>query len=270
MHHQLATPAAAPPLADPATGVAAPPIGSVLAESDLQRPDYAPQAIDQVLALAGLSAGGRVCDIGAGVGHLARMLAERGMDVVAVEPDAAMRAVGERRLRYLVNVRWTIGTAESTGQPAGAFDLVSFGSTFDGGDRVGALAETHRILRPRGWFCCLWNHRVLEDPVQAAIEAIVASHVPGYGDGARREDQAAVINAARRFGRVHYIEARTAHRVDRAGVVAAWRSNATLARQAKDAFDAVVDAIDRYLAAHGHAVIDIPYVTRLWAAQRLD
>jgi ubiquinone/menaquinone biosynthesis C-methylase UbiE len=270
MQQQSTSTVGAAAKAEPARGMAVTWDYTSLAESYLKRPDYAAQAIDQVLALAGLAAGGHVCDVGAGVGHLTRMMAERGMDVVAVEPNAAMRTLGERELRPFANVRWAVGTGEATGQPAGAFDLVSFGSSFNVADRAKALVETHRILRPHGWFCCLWNHRVLEDPIQAAIEGIIASHVPGYSYGSRREDQTAVIKASHRFGRVHYIEGKVTHRMDRAGVVEAWRSHATLARQAKDEFDAVVDAIDRYLIAQGHDQIPIPYVTRLWAAQRLD
>ena len=242
---------------------------TALAKSYVKRPDYAAEAIDRIVALAGLEAGDKVCDVGAGVGHLTRMMAERGLLVVAVEPNAAMRAIGERRLKSLPGVRWAVGTGEATGQPEAAFRLVSFGSSFNVADRPQALIETHRILQPDGWFCCLWNHRVLDDPIQAAIERIIAQRVPEYAYGSRREDQTPIIDASRRFGRVHFIEAKVTHRIERHDVVEAWRSHATLARQARDKFDDVVDAIERYLEGLGRAQIDIPYVTRAWAAQRL-
>lgn len=243
---------------------------TALAESYLKRPDYAPEAIDRVLAMAEIVAGDDACDVGAGVGHLTRMLAARGLQVVAVEPNAAMRALGQRQLAGKPNVRWTVGTGEATGQPAASFDLVSFGSSFNVADRKLALVETHRILRPGGWFCCLWNHRVLEDKVQAGIEAVIRDNVAGYDYGSRREDQTEIIDASRLFGPVRYIEAGIVHRMDRAGIVEAWRSHATLQRQAGTRFDAVVDAIDAFLAKQGRASFEIPYTTRLWAAQRRD
>ncbi|MCC7047655.1 MAG: methyltransferase domain-containing protein [Alphaproteobacteria bacterium] len=243
---------------------------TTLAKSYLKRPDYAPEAIDRLITLVGLRAGDSACDVGAGVGHLTRMLAERELRVLAVEPNAAMRTLGEQQLRRHANVRWAVGTGEATGQPDGAFHLVSFGSSFNVADRAQALVETHRILRRGGWFCCLWNHRDLDDPIQAEIERIIGQHVPEYAYGSRREDQSAIIEASRLFGAVRFIEAAITHRMDRAGVVEAWRSHATLARQARDKFDTVVDAIDHYLAGLGREQIDIPYVTRMWAARRRD
>jgi len=243
---------------------------TTLAEAYLKRPDYAPEAIDRLLEMAGIAAGDRACDVGAGVGHLTRLLASRGLQVVAVEPNAAMRTRGEEQLRHAANVRWAVGTGEATGQDSGAFDLVSFGSSFNVADRARALAETYRILRPHGWFCCLWNHRALDNPVQAAIEAIIGRHVPEYAYGTRREDQTEVIDASKLFGPVQYIEAGITHRMNREGVVEAWRSHATLQRQAKDKFGTVIAAIEAYLAENGLDTIEIPYVTRMWAAQRRD
>lgn len=241
---------------------------TALATAYLKRPDYAPQAVDRMLALAGLGAGAKACDVGAGVGHLTRVLARRGLLVTAVEPNEAMRTLGEQQLHGKANVRWTVGTGEATGQPDGAYDLVSFGSSFNVTDRARTLAETHRILKYGGWFCCLWNHRVLDDPIQASIEAIIRAQVPAYAYGTRREDQTAVIDASGLFGPVHAIEAAIAHRMDRAGIVEAWRSHATLQRQAGGKFDAVIDEIERYLDAQERDSFEVPYITRLWAAQR--
>ena len=159
-----------------------------LAESYVKRPDYAGTAIDWIVETAGIGRGAKVCDVGAGVAHLTIMLAERGLDVVAVEPNDAMRALGIKRTERFSNVRWFEGTGEKTGQPDATFDLVTFGSSFNVTDRELALKETARILKPEGWFACMWNHRDLSDPLQSKIEAIIGSHVEGYSYGSRRED----------------------------------------------------------------------------------
>lgn len=238
-----------------------------LADAYLQRPDYADAVIDAMLAIAGAGKGDKVCDVGAGVAHLTMMLAARGMEVVAVEPNDAMRANGIARTLDLADVSWFEGTGEATGQAARAFDLVTFGSSFNVCDRQQALEETARILKPRGWFACMWNHRHLDDPIQARIEAIIKERVPGYGYGSRREDQTSVIDASALFGPVVHLDARVIHQQTVEQCVEAWRSHATLERQAGAGFPEVVSAIEAYLNSLDTAAIQIPYSTNIWVAR---
>lgn len=240
---------------------------STLADAYLKRPDYADAAIDAMLSIAGAERGDAFCDVGAGVAHLTLMLAARGLDVVAVEPNDAMRANGIKRTVDLTNVRWHEGTGEATGQTSEAFDMVTFGSSFNVCDRQRALKETARILKPRGWFACMWNHRYLEDPIQARIEAIIKDRVQGYGYGTRREDQTAVIDASALFGPVVHLDARVIHEQTIEECLVAWRSHATLERQAGAKFHEVISAIEDYLKSLDTASIQIPYSTNIWVAQ---
>ncbi|NWL78580.1 methyltransferase [Pseudomonas taiwanensis] len=237
-----------------------------LADAYLKRPDYSDAAIDAMLAIAGLESG-KVCDVGAGVAHLTLMLAARKFDVTAVEPNDAMRANGIKRTERLANVRWFEGTGEQTGQETGAFDMVTFGSSFNVCDRQQALKETARILKPNGAFACMWNHRRLDDPIQEEIESIIKRAVSGYGYGTRREDQTAVIESSGLFGPVVHLDAGVLHQQTVAECVEAWRSHATLARQAGSGFHAVVQSIEDFLKGLGTDSIDIPYSTNIWVAQ---
>ena len=240
---------------------------TTLADAYLKRPDYADAAVDAMLSIARVEVGDKVCDVGAGVAHLTLMLAARGLDVSAVEPNDAMRANGVKRTERLGNVRWHEGTGEATGQASQAFDIVTFGSSFNVCDRHQALKETARILKPRGWFACMWNHRQLENPIQAQIEAIIKERVSGYGYGTRREEQTAVLDSSGLFGPVVHVDARVMHEQPIEECVEAWRSHATLERQAGAAFHQVIDAIEDYLRRLGTPSIQIPYSTNIWVAQ---
>jgi SAM-dependent methyltransferase len=239
-----------------------------LARHYASRPDYAPAAIDAILVRAGIGAGAKACDIGAGSAHLTIPLLERGLVVEAVEPNAEMRRLGQSRTQRFPQVHWFEGTGEATGRPDGAYAIVTFGSSFNVTDRPKALQETARLLRPRGWFACLWNHRDLDDPLQAAVEALIRTKVPEYGYGARREDQTEVIAASGLFEPSEPFEGRVTHRVDREIWIEAWRSHATLARQAGARMDEVVQAITDYVRAACETEMPVPYVTRGWIAQR--
>lgn len=242
---------------------------TALAQSYVSRPDYADAAIDQMIRTVGVHPGAQACDVGAGVAHLTLPLLRRGLRVTAIEPNAAMRALGVERTREFPNVAWRNGTAEQTGEPDRAFELVTFGSSFNVCDRPTSLRETARILRPNGWFACMWNHRDLDDPLQRAIESVIHSRIPGYTYGNRREDQTSVITDSGLFESVTYIEARVTHRLSKGRFVDAWRSHATLQRQAGEAFQDIVRAIEALALGLPDASVSVPYQTRVWVARRI-
>lgn len=239
-----------------------------LARAYLKRPDYADGAIDNMLERAHVGRGVFACDVGAGVAHLTLKLLERGLRVVPVEPNDEMRRLGSERTREKYpDVRWVEGTGEQTGQRDAHFGLVTFGSSFNVTDRPKALAESVRILRPGGFFACMYNHRELDDPLQARIEAAIRSHLPSYGYGTRREDQTPVIAESGLFGKVQVLEARISHQQSQADCLEAWRSHATLQRQAGERFLEVIESIRAVLESTGKDPIEVPYTTRVWLAQ---
>ena len=238
-----------------------------LAEAYLKRPDYSDSAIDDMLSVAGICSGQKVCDVGAGVAHLTIKLAERKLNVTSVEPNDAMRKRGIARTEKFSNVQWFEGTGENTGQADTTFDMVTFGSSFNVTDRQKALLETSRILKPRGWFACMWNHRNLEDPLQARIEGAIKSHLVGYDYGTRREDQEPIIQESGLFEGSKKIEGEVIQKQTTKDCANAWRSHATLHRQAGDKFDSIIKDIEKILSEIDGNEIAIPYITRIWVAQ---
>ncbi len=239
-----------------------------LADAYLKRPNYAPDALARLFAIAGIKKGDRVCDIGAGVAHLTLPLAALGCVVDAVEPNDAMRANGIKRTAQYPDVTWKEGAGEHTGCPSGIYDFVTFGSSFNACDRQKALEETHRLLKPEKYFTCLWNHRDLDDPIQKEIENLIKKFIPQYGYGTRREDQTEVIKQSGLFDDIQKVEGQVAQQQKVGDVIEAWRSHATLHRQAGKDFHTIIDQIARYLNSLGVAAINIPYTTRAWIARR--
>ena len=239
-----------------------------LAEAYPTRPDYADAAIDRIVAITDLKGPVRALDAGAGAGHLTIKLAERGWDITALEPNAAMRAHGVHRTRAWPNVRWADGVMENTGQPSRSFAVCTYGSSFGVVDREVTLREAARVLEDDGWFVCVFNHRVLEDPLQSEIEEFIRSRIAGYAYGTRREDQSAVIAESGLFGPVVSIETPVAHVRPVTEWIQTWRSHGTLQRQAGDRFLEIVDGIAAIVMRASTDRIEVPYVTRAWLAQR--
>lgn len=241
-----------------------------MAEVYLARPDYADDALEQIFRITGLKAGDKVCDIGAGVGHLSLPLERHGCIIHAVEPNDDMRNTGKKRTEGKESISWFEGIAEETGRPGNEYDLVSFGSSFGVCDREKALKETARLLKTGKWFVCLWNHRNFEDPVQKTIEQIIKDNIPDYEYGTRREDQQEIIENSGLFENVQKLEGTINWKMSIPDIMTAWRSHATLKRQAGDKFDSIVDQIEKYLTSLNQEYIMVPYTTRAWVARRKD
>lgn len=146
------------------------------------RPEYPEAAVRHVVAA--LPAGAVVLDLAAGTGKLTRPLLAASLEVIAVEPVAEMRAALPDGARALT------GTAEAIPLEDASVDGVTVGQAFHWFDGDAALAEIARVLRPGGVLALLWNRRVLEDPLNQAIEELVAPYradVPSHRTGAWRE-----------------------------------------------------------------------------------
>lgn len=243
---------------------------TALAEAYLKRPDYANDVLAAIFRIGEMKPGEKVADLGAGEAHLTLPLLAQGFEVSAVEPNDAMRALGQKRTNGSTHVHWSEGTGEHSGLPGGVYDLVTFGSSFNVCDRPLALKETCRLLKPRKHFACLWNHRDVTDPIQQRIEDIIKAAIPSYAYGTRREDQTEIIAASGLFEDITPVTGTITWKQDIRDTVRAWESHGTLHRQAGDKFTAIIAQIKAYLESLGVQEIDIPYTTRAWVARRKD
>jgi len=123
------------------------------------RPSYPSEAINQLLSELGEPSQLIAADIGAGTGISARLLADRGVSVWAIEPNAAMSAAAETHPQ----VECRTATAEQTGLMDGSIDLLTCFQSFHWFDPEPTLTEFRRILKPSGRLALVWNKRDLSD-----------------------------------------------------------------------------------------------------------
>ncbi|MEB3355420.1 MAG: methyltransferase domain-containing protein [Synechococcales bacterium] len=133
------------------------------------RPAYPQAAVDY--AIAGLGAPSRlvVADIGAGTGISSRLFAQAGAQVMAIEPNEAMRTAAEPHPQ----VTFQTGTAEQTGLADQSVDLITCFQSFHWFEPAATLAEFRRILKPTGRVALAWNERNSADPLTHDYAAAV-------------------------------------------------------------------------------------------------
>ncbi len=137
----------------------------------LERPDrelLMPR--DVVMGFVGVPFGGKVADVGAGLGWLTLPLAlavGSPGEVFAIDPSReAVEFIAERaRQAGLAQVRPCQAPAEATGLADNFLDRIVWHIMYhDVADRDRALGEMHRILKPGGrWIIVDWDKREMKE-----------------------------------------------------------------------------------------------------------
>ncbi|MBX3437044.1 MAG: class I SAM-dependent methyltransferase [Planctomycetaceae bacterium] len=228
------------------------------------RPTYPAAAIDAILD--GLSPPIVAADVGAGTGISARLLAARGGRVIAVEPNAAMRAAGEADER----IEWRDGTAEATGLAAAAVDLVLCAQSFHWFRPPEALAEFARILKPGGRLCLMWNQRDPNDPFTSAYTQALLE-VGAEHPMERRPFDPLVVASTGDFETPRCLEFPNTQRLDLPGLIGRAQSASYAPKQGQAHEEMVRQLTAIFQQGRDKAgCVTLRYVTRTYLSLRIE
>lgn len=238
----------------------------VAEEYERGRPGYPPE----VVTALELPRGARVADVGAGTGKLTRALAAGGLDVVAVEPLAGMRAALASAVPRGVEV--LAGTAEALPLDDASVDAVTAADAFHWFDVERATPELARVLRPGGALILLTNTLAGEAARQGAawaaelidlLNAVRPEHPAFAGD--RRD----TLPASGLFGPWDRRDVHHTHRATRASLVDHIASISYVSQRPDAERAALLARVDALLARHGVETVDQPLRTTIQVARRL-
>lgn len=165
------------------------------------RPGYPTEALNFILEQGGLAAESYVADVGAGTGIFSGLLMERGVRVMAIEPNADMAraawtAHGPNELFGIM-----LAPAEDTGISSNSMDAITCAQSFHWFDTEGARAEFARILKPDKKVFLIWNTRKTSgSPFLERYEELLHSLGTDYGKVNHRNITEEQLNAFFREG----------------------------------------------------------------------
>ncbi|HEX5703807.1 MAG TPA: class I SAM-dependent methyltransferase [Pyrinomonadaceae bacterium] len=121
------------------------------------RPRYPAEIIALLEKDCALTRDSVIADVGSGTGFLSELFLRNGNRVLGVEPNAEMRAAGERLLADYPNFLSVDATAEATTLSDSSVDFITAGQAFHWFDREKTYREFQRILKTGGWVVIVWN-----------------------------------------------------------------------------------------------------------------
>jgi len=100
-----------------------------------------------------------IADIGSGTGKLSELFLDYGSTVIGIEPNEAMREIGEIEMKKYENFVSIDGTAEFTGIKDHSIDFIIAGQSFHWFNLSKTRREFLRILKPHKYAMIVWNNR---------------------------------------------------------------------------------------------------------------
>ncbi len=145
------------------------------------RPDYPREILSALRDRIGFDRSWNVADIGSGTGISTRMFLENGNQVLAIEPNADMRAAAEKMLGNQPRFRSVDASAEQTTLADASVDLIVSAQAFHWFDLPKCKVEFARILKPNGWCALIWNERKTSGtPFLEAYESVLKKYGADY------------------------------------------------------------------------------------------
>lgn len=144
------------------------------------RPSYPASIISFLRSEYQLKSDKLIADIGAGTGISTELFLEAGYQVLAVEPNQAMREKAIELLSHYDQFTAVDGTAEATTLEDECVDAIISGQAFHWFDVPKTKVEFQRILKPSGLVVLIWNERLTLSDFEKDYDQLIIKHARDY------------------------------------------------------------------------------------------
>ncbi|MFD4704668.1 class I SAM-dependent methyltransferase [Gottfriedia sp. NPDC058432] len=144
------------------------------------RPSYPNEYINYLLSENHLSEGSVIADIGSGTGILTKLLLEKKLNVLAIEPNNDMRGIAEKTLKIYDQYKSINATAENTSLKINSVDLITVAQAFHWFDKEKFQLECKRILKENSKVSLVWNSKDVLSPLMIELQEICKETCPKF------------------------------------------------------------------------------------------
>lgn len=249
---------------------------TTLAKHYINRPAYSDLILQTLLKLVNYDATNpdfQVVEVGAGTGKLTKMLLELGLNVIAIEPNDAMREEGIKYTEAFENIIWKKGSGEVTGVEDHQADWIIMASSFHWTDPNLSLPEFSRILKANGHFTAIWNPRNLEiSELHTGIEKRIYEIAPNIkrkssGSGRNSKKWEYILPSTGHFKEVIFTETDHEELFPKERYMGAWHSvNDIPAQAGPEKWQEILKAIEDEIKDLD--IIPVPYKMRAWTTRK--
>lgn len=215
------------------------------------RPSYSKALINYILKVCELKNNLNIVEIGAGTGKLTSILKELApnSNIKAIEPNLQMRQIGENSVK---DVQWLEGSAENTSLDDNTADIVFMASSFHWSDRTKSLKEFKRILEKGGYFCALWNPRMIEegtifDKIEKEIKTILPNLNRVSSGIQNTKNWQEIIQSTGDFAECVYLCMPHFETMSKERYIGAWKSVNDIQAQAGEKWEEILKMIENKL-----------------------
>lgn len=147
---------------------------------DKVRPGFIPAAVDYLVKSLDVKEGGRVVDLAAGTGKFTRAIADRGFDLVAVEPSEGMIASFRKNFP---DIPCEQGDSYHIPLDDESADGITVAQAFHWFADHQSLKEIARVLKPGAKVALIWNYEGLDDTPENGWQRQVTNYVHSFDLG---------------------------------------------------------------------------------------
>lgn len=232
------------------------------------RPGYPPEIIPLLESECGLTPDTLIADLGFGTGLLTELFLKHGNSVVGVEPNADMRAAGERILAKYSNFKSIEATAEATTLADNSIDMIVAGQAFHWFKPDRSRLEFQRILTSEGWVILIWNgFDASKSIISGDFQKIFICYSTDYCEAVRElsdNDISAFFSPSRFFKRAFA----NAQNFDFRSLVGRVLSMSYAPREDDERYDPMIEALGKMFERHQrNGQIEIQYETLVYYGQ---
>jgi SAM-dependent methyltransferase len=170
--------------------------GQVAELYDRSRPTYPAALIDDLIALSGVGATLRALEVGAGTGKATRLMGERGVGVVAIEPSPEMAAVARRTCAGYPGVEIVESDFETWDPRGERFRLLYSAQAWHWIDPATGYDRAREALAGGGCLAPFWNRPAWgQSPLRRALSDAYRATVPDMPtDGPLHPDNTGIVD----------------------------------------------------------------------------